>query len=99
MPDFVRFDDLVVTEYVDEATLGGEEGEETPTYNYVGVAGDIITVDCGEQMVYKNNEPFMDYLDVGSEFFDIDAFTSSEVRVVSDDSSASTTAYITKRYL
>ena len=41
----------------------------------------------------------MDYLDVGSEFFDIDAFTSSEVRVVSDDSSASTTAYITKRYL
>lgn len=97
IPTVCQFDDIVVTEYVDENSFDTENGESG--FTYIGNVGDTITIDMGEQMVYKNNEPFMEYVDVGSEFFEIDAFSSSEVRVISDDENANTTAYFRKRYI
>lgn len=95
-PQLMTFDDIIVKELLSDSQLA--EQEQTG-FSYIGNAGDVITVDCGEQMVYNNGEPIMEFVDVGSEFFDIDAFSSSQVKIVSDDSGATTTASITKRYL
>lgn len=97
-PQVMTFDDLVVTELKSEAQIK-EEKEEALAFSYIGNAGDVIKVDCGEQMVYNNGEPIMQFVDVGSEFFDVDAFSSTNVRVTSDDTNAQTNVTIQKRYL
>ena len=97
-PQVMTFDDLVVSELKSESQIE-QEKEEAITFSYIGDAGDIIKVDCGEQMVYNNGEPIMHFVDVGSEFFDIDAFSATSVKVTSDDTGATTTATIQKRYL
>ena len=96
-PQMMTFDDLVVIELKDDADIKEEGG--TGGFSYIGQTGDVIKVDCGEQMVYRNNEPIMEFVDVGSDFFSIDAFSSSQIRVLSDDSTVTTTATIQKRYL
>lgn len=47
---------------------------ETPKeYNPIIMkAGDVIDIDCKENIVYKNGAKFMEYLDIGSTFFAID---------------------------
>lgn len=46
--------------------------EVPETYNPVIIkAGDVIDIDCKENMVYKNGDSFLQYLDIGSTFFPI----------------------------
>ena len=101
-PQGMVFDDLVVQRLVSSKEIEEEETETgasmTPV-GCIGTAGDVIKVDCGEQMVYNNNEPIMEFVDVGSDFFSIDAFSSSEVRILSDDTNAETVVTYRKRYL
>ena len=101
-PQGMVFDDLVVQRLVSSKEIEEEETETGTSMipvGYIGVAGDVIKVDCGEQMVYNNNEPIMEFVDVGSDFFSIDAFSSSEIRIISDDTNAETVVTYQKRYL
>lgn len=65
----------------------------------IGVAGDTISVDCNQNKVFKNGVPFMDMVDVGSQFFSIAPYTSQQVRIITDDAGAKTSAEIVKRWL
>lgn len=88
----VTLDDVVIRKYTDNYNSGD-------SLKYIGKAGDVITVDCGKQMVYKNDIEFMEFVDIGSEFFSIPAFSTSEIRVITDDESSATSVKLTKRYL
>ena len=65
----------------------------------IAKAGDTIEVDCGEGMVYKNGEPFMEEVDVGSDFFGVPPMTKSDVKVITDDANSTTKVTIRERYI
>lgn len=90
LPQRATIDDLIVWKINDN---------EAESMKYIGNAGDTIEVDMEKQMVYKNGIEFMEMVDVGSQFFDIPAFTAGQVKVVTDDDGATSSAKITKRYL
>lgn len=88
------YDGMIVRDVVDSSDFNGDE-----LFKYIGDSGDTIIVNCEEQMVYKNGVEFMDMVDVGSEFFDIPAYTSSQVKIITDATSQETTAEIIERSL
>ena len=62
-------------------------------------AGDTITVDCNNGEVLKNGEPFMEHVNVGSDFFGIPPMTASSIHIVTDDENATTEAKLTERFI
>lgn len=60
--------------------------------------GDELTIDHVENMVYLNGRPFMEELDIGSQFFNVPTGESQFI-LVSDDSGMDVEVGITKRYL
>ena len=60
--------------------------------------GDNLRIDCGENMIYLNDIPFMENTDIGSNFFPLDA-GDTELRIFTDDKGVYTSASITERWL
>ena len=82
--------ELRVTKYDQTKTSGVE---------LIGNAGDTITIDCNSGEVLKNGEPFMEHVNVGSDFFGVPPMTESSVHIVTDDPNAETIAKLTERYI
>lgn len=61
-------------------------------------AGDDITIDCANGKVYKNDELFMEYVDIGSKFFDVPV-GETDYKIYSDDGSIISSAIINERWL
>lgn len=61
-------------------------------------AGDDITIDCANSKVYKNDELFMEHVDIGSRFFEVPV-GETDYRISSDDNSLSSSAIINERWL
>jgi predicted phage tail component-like protein len=61
-------------------------------------SGDELVIDCTDSSVWLNGDLFMNHLDIGSTFFSIPPSTT-EVKVLTDASSATHSATYTPRYL
>lgn len=61
-------------------------------------AGDELVIDHDTHKVYLNGRPFLEELDIGSEFFSVPT-GESEFIFASDDSNIDVTVALTKRYL
>lgn len=66
---------------------------------YIAYAGDEIEINCEEHMIYRNGEEFMEYVDVGSEFVELQPFTSTEVAYVCEDEDIQITATVQERFI
>lgn len=60
--------------------------------------GDELEIDCSSNMVYLNKEPYMQHVDIGSQFFELTPGTS-DIRVHSDDTGIFSTVTVTERWL
>ena len=61
-------------------------------------AGDKLTIDCEQNLVLLNDIPTMENVDIGSNFFSVDA-GDTELKVFSDDTEVYTSVSITERWL
>ena len=68
-------------------------------FNLIASKGDTIEIDCDAGTVTKNGEPFMENVDVGSDFFGIPPMTQSNIKVISDDTEADTEVSLRERYI
>ena len=68
--------------------------ENTPIFKQ----GDELLIDCEEQMVYLNDRRFMDYVDIGSEFFGSPS-GDSEFICASDDKNMDVYATFTEKWI
>ena len=69
------------------------------TAKYIAQGGDSITIDCGEHMIYKNGDDFMEYVDVGSDFIELQPFSNTECQVISDDENCIVSATVQERFI
>ena len=71
---------------------------DKPTNQKIFKAGDEVIIDCREHKVYSTGKDYMQYLDIGSEFFDVrDGI--SEIKCISDDKSIDIEASIVEKWL
>lgn len=59
--------------------------------------GDIIDIDCNENIIYKNGAKFMEYLDIGSRFFSLNTGLSS-INIFSSTTELSAAVKFTERF-
>lgn len=76
-----------------------ENDKAENTVPYIAYAGDEIEINCEEHMIYKNGDEFMEYVDVGSDFIELQPFTSTEVATVCDDENLQITATVQERFI
>lgn len=70
-----------------------------PTVNQkIFKRGDELEIDCSTNMVYLNSEPYMQHLDIGSQFFELKP-GDTNIKVHSDDAGIFSTATVTERWL
>ncbi len=60
--------------------------------------GDELEIDCSSNMVYLNSEPYMQHLDIGSEFFELSS-GNTDILIHSDDNEIFSTITLTERWL
>lgn len=60
--------------------------------------GDELEIDCSSNMVYLNNEPFMQHIDIGSEFFELSS-GDTDIKIHTDDKEIFSTVTLTERWL
>ena len=84
---------------VHELRVTKYDTESASKVELIANAGDTITVDCNAGEVLKNGEPFMEHVNVGSDFFGVPAMTASSIHIVTDDKNATTEAKLTERYI
>lgn len=61
-------------------------------------AGDELIIDCKENKVLLNNEPYMQHVDIGSSFFNIPV-GDTNYRIISDDNEITSSVTLTERWL
>ena len=61
-------------------------------------AGDNLNIDCANNKVYKNNQLFMEYVDIGSKFFEVPVGETT-YKILSDDSSLTSCVIFNERWL
>lgn len=60
--------------------------------------GDVLVIDCSSNMVYLNSEPYMQHLDIGSQFFELNS-GNSDIRIFSDDDGIYSNVTLSERWL
>lgn len=70
----------------------------TTTNRAIFKQGDQLIIDCENNEIELNNNPFMSELDIGSKFFNVGKGTS-QFMVVSDDDAIDVSASITEKWL
>jgi predicted phage tail component-like protein len=60
--------------------------------------GDELEIDCSTNMVYLNDEPFMQHVDIGSQFFELGS-GDTNIKIHSDDAEIFSTVTLTERWL
>lgn len=60
--------------------------------------GDVLVIDCSSNMVYLNSEPYMQHLDIGSQFFELNS-GNSDIRIFSDDDGIYSDVTLSERWL
>lgn len=61
-------------------------------------SGDELIIDCKENKVLLNNEPYMQHVDIGSSFFNIPV-GDTNYRIISDDNEITSSVTLTERWL
>lgn len=71
-----------------------------PTEKNVNIfkAGDELVIDCKENKVLLNNEPYMQHVDIGSSFFNTPVGDTT-YRIISDDNEITSSVTLTERWL
>lgn len=69
-----------------------------PVNQKIFKAGEEVIIDCAQNKVYSKDNDYMQYLDIGSEFFDVRDGVS-EIRCISDDKSIDVEASIVEKWL
>ena len=60
--------------------------------------GDELVIDCRENKVLLNNEPYMQHVDIGSSFFTVPV-GDTNYRIISDDNEITSSVTLTERWL